>query len=142
LTELADPADRVVRSETGTALVPQGGRDPALLLAAERTLLAWQRSAIALMGFGLVVERSGLLIDLATKAPDALHRTASLAVGVFLICIGGGASYAGMRQFRLVLRAMDPAAIPAGYRTFAAFGVGVSLVVAAAALLALLLLGA
>ena len=36
--------------------------DPRVLFAAEHTLLAWQRSAIALMGFGFVVERFGLFL--------------------------------------------------------------------------------
>jgi putative membrane protein len=29
--------------------------DPRVVFAAERTLLAWQRSSLALMGFGFVV---------------------------------------------------------------------------------------
>ena len=46
--------------------------DPRVLFAAERTLLAWQRSAIALMAFGFVVERFGLFTRMVNNQPLTL----------------------------------------------------------------------
>lgn len=108
--------------------------DPRVLFAAERTLLAWQRTAIALMGFGFVVERFGLFLRMVaphrvTPAQQAL----SLWVGVGLLLLGAAVSLVSALQFRRVLRGLGAAEIPRGYWT--SFGVWLNLILAGIALL-------
>jgi putative membrane protein len=116
-------------------------------LAAERTLLAWVRTGLALMGFGFVVARFGLFLrateafhSLATPAPPL--RGASQWVGITLVVLGVAVNgWAALAHRRVVARLDrgEPIRSSAG-----ALGIVVALVLAALGLLlaAYLLAGA
>jgi putative membrane protein len=75
-------------------------------LAAERTLLAWIRTGLALMGFGFVVARFGLFLQqlqFLQHASTAEHYGLSLWFGTALIALGVVVNIsAGWRHARLV----------------------------------------
>lgn len=75
-------------------------------LAAERTLLAWIRTGLALMGFGFVVARFGLFLQelrVTQNSAAAQHSGLSLWFGTALIVVGVGVNaMAGVRHVRLV----------------------------------------
>jgi len=79
-------------------------------LAAERTLLAWIRTGLALMGFGFVVARFGLFLQrlqLIERASSPQSYGLSLWFGTALIAAGVAVNlYAGWHHVQLV-RALD-----------------------------------
>ena len=77
-------------------------------LAAERTLLAWIRTGVALMGFGFVVARFGLYIralGVAGRESQASSLTPSVVFGTLLVIVGVGVDVLSAYQYvRLVQR--------------------------------------
>jgi uncharacterized protein (DUF302 family)/uncharacterized membrane protein YidH (DUF202 family) len=88
---------------------PTAGNPHAALsdyLAAERTVLAWIRTGLALMGFGFVVARFGLFLQelqAAQNTPSAQAYGLSLWFGTALIAVGVFVNlFAGWQHARLV----------------------------------------
>jgi len=84
--------------------------DPRVRFAAERTLLAWMRTGLALMGFGFVVARFGLFLrEIAAAGHMIFHQRStgwSLWIGTALIGLGVAVSLlASWEYFRFGERA-------------------------------------
>ena len=110
--------------------------DPRVFFAAERTLLAWVRTGLTVMGFGFVVARFGLFLrvlaaqratdlatDLAAQSPLQVAPFSSI-VGMALVAVGAAALFLAAVQHRHYVAGIPERDVPAGYR--AALPVGLA----------------
>ncbi len=94
--------------------------DPRVLFAAERTLLAWNRTVLSLMASGFVIERFGLFlrfVSVARPTPGAPQDRVSFWIGIGFIALGVLAALLSIAQYRVALASLRPVEIPPGYRT-------------------------
>ena len=87
--------------------------DPRVYFAAERTLLAWLRTGIAIMAFGFVVARFGLFLRLLVAHGDqpAGHGL-SPYLGAALVGLGVAATAGGVLQYQRFCQALLPSERP------------------------------
>lgn len=89
--------------------------DPRVLFAAERTLLAWNRTSLALIAFGFLVERAGLLTATVTQSATRPGAGLIFWLGIAFIALGVFAAIISSRQYHAVLQTLGPAELPRGY---------------------------
>ena len=84
--------------------------DPRVLYAAERTVLAWSRTASGLMALGFFVDRAALMTEAAKSG-----RGLAAAVGIAFVLLGVVLNILSVVQYRRGIASLRAAEIPSGY---------------------------
>ena len=66
----------------------ENDNDPRVYFAAERTLLAWVRTGLTVIGLGFVVARFGLFLRILRNGSDTTPHIGSTLIGVGLVLLG------------------------------------------------------
>jgi putative membrane protein len=101
-------------------------------MAAERTFLAWIRTAVALMAFGFVIARFGVILEgLGPQGvADAPDGALSLGLGLALIGVGVVVCVVSAVRHRRYVRAIDEGRFRIAFGTAFALGIAGLLVTA------------
>ena len=92
--------------------------DPRVLFAAERTLLAWIRTSVALMGLGFIVARFGLFLAVVQGRPLEDGHGWSVWIGTGFVLLAVIVNVLAAVQHVAVLRTLGEKEVPRGYRTW------------------------
>lgn len=90
--------------------------DSRVLLAIERTMLAWNRTSISIMAFGFVIERFGLVLQVMKETESVfLQRHLPFFIGESFVILAVCCSLYSLRQYYRLLHTLSAQEIPQGY---------------------------
>jgi putative membrane protein len=84
--------------------------DPRVLFAAERTLLAWTRTASGLMAMGFLIDRGAYMVD--ESGPG---RALALWIGIGFVLLGVVLCLVSVAHYRRGVAGLGPKEIPQRY---------------------------
>jgi putative membrane protein len=84
--------------------------DPRVLFAAERTLLAWNRTVAGLIALGFFIDRASLM-----TAPVVPDRELAAWVGIGFVLLGVVLNFVSIVHYRRALESLRPVEIPPRY---------------------------
>jgi len=98
----------------------QAAYNPQVFFAAERTLLAWQRSSISFIALGFVIERFGIFIKFLKIANNISDNNVHLStfIGIFFIALGSIVSLLSVLQYQNFIRTLPDSDLPSRYFIF------------------------
>lgn len=103
--------------------------DPRVFFAAERTLLAWLRTGLTIIGLGFVVSRFGLFIQLLglQTQPPIPHANASISaiLGICFVLIGSLSIALAAIQHKRFIASLKFEELPAVYSNTLAFALSI-----------------
>lgn len=95
--------------------------DPRVFFASERTLLAWVRTGIAIVGLGFLVSRFGLFLRLVAAQGSSAHSATSQGysnlIGISLVVLGALSIAAAAVQHGRFIATLPAVDRPARYST-------------------------
>jgi inner membrane protein YidH len=103
--------------------------DPRVFFAAERTLLAWLRTGLTIIGLGFVISRFGLFIQLLgmqSHLSSANSNTfISAILGISFVVIGSLLIAVAAIQHRRFITTLSPEQLPETYNNMLAFAMSI-----------------